>query len=103
MPVLISCTLTEPPSSTTCFRDITLFTSCFLKQNVLLECEKELQDTYWKWLKRKHSWDFVKDIVPIGSEHGISIRESIGTITVPRIDYDNLSFIISRLQNIAGK
>ena len=64
----------------------------------MLECEEGVQDLYWKWLKERYSWDFIKDIVPFGAENGISIRESGGTITVPRIDYNNLNFIISRLQ-----
>lgn len=98
MSVIISCTLSEPPSSIHCFRDVTLFSSCFLKQDVLVECDPELQDMYWRWLKNRYSWDFIEDLIPVGSETGVSIREKGGSINVKRIDYDNLNFICSRLR-----
>lgn len=97
MAVIISCTLSEPPSSIHCFRDVTLFSSCFLKQDVLVECDPELQDMYWRWLKNRYSWDFVQDLIPVGSEVGISIREKNGSINVDRIDDYNLNYIRSRL------
>jgi hypothetical protein len=102
MPVLISCTLSEPPSSIHCFRDITLYSSCFLEKTVLLECEKDIQDLYWRWLKQRGAWDFIADIVPQNKEAGITIREKSAAISVPRIDYDNLNFIISRLRVITA-
>jgi len=98
MLTLISSDLCEPPSSTACFRDITLYSSCFLDAEVLLECEKENADLYWKWLREKGAWDFVEDIVEAGQEYGVSIRPQKGNISVPRIYYDNLNFIVGSLK-----
>tara|TARA_Y100000592_G_scaffold67488_1_gene104853 strand:- start:3364 stop:3672 length:309 start_codon:yes stop_codon:yes gene_type:complete len=100
MLTLIDCSLTEPPSSTTCFRDITLYTSFILNSEVLLECERDYRDIYYKWLKEKYAWDYVADIVSPGRELGITIRPKKGSITVNKIYYDNLSEIIARLKNL---
>lgn len=98
MLTLISCDFCEPPSSTSCFRDVTLYSKIFLKSEVLLECDKEYVDLYWKWLKKRGAWDFITDIIDEGSERGISIRTSGGAINVDRIYYDNLNLVLSRLK-----
>jgi hypothetical protein len=101
MPVLINCTLCEPPSEVVCFRDVTLYANVLLGRSVLLECDPSLQDIYWTWLKQRHAWDFIKDIVPPKTIEGVSIREDKGNITVPRISYGNLDFVIGRLSILA--
>jgi hypothetical protein len=98
MLTLIDCTLTEPPSNTTCFRDVTVYAAFFLDSEILLECEKESQDLYYKWLKRNYSWDYVSDIIQPGDEIGVSIRVRRGSISVDRISYDNLNDVLSRLK-----
>ena len=98
MLTLIDCVLTEPPSHTACFRDVTVYTSFFLNSEILLECEKENQDIYYKWLKKNYSWDYVSDIIEPGHEAGVSIRVSRGSISVDRISYDNLNDILSKLK-----
>ena len=97
MPIIIDATLTEPPSSVMCFRDLTLYAKCFIERNVIVECEEEMQDIYWKWLKRYGAFDFVEDLVCPFSLAGFSVRPSSGNITVPLIDEINLNFIRSRL------
>ena len=97
MLLLIDAELSAPPSEVTLFRDITLFSACFLKKKVVLECKHSEQDYYYKWLKRNGSWDFVEDIVSPKTEYGLSVRPSRGNITIPRISYNNFSFIIARL------
>ena len=99
MLLLIDAELSAPPSEVALFRDITLFSACFLKKNVILECKHSEQDYYYKWLKCRGSWDFVEDIVPPKTEYGLSIRPRKGNITIPKITYNNFSFIISRLDN----
>jgi hypothetical protein len=99
MLLLIDAELSAPPSEVTLFRDITLFSACFLKKNVILECKHSEQDYYYKWLKDFGSWDFVEDIIPPKTEHGLSIRVSEGNITIPRLTYGNFSFVMSRLKN----
>lgn len=103
MPVLIDCTLSEPPSEVACFRDVTLYCSVLLERNVILECKPELQDIYWNWLRERYAWDFIEEIVPPRSVGGISIREKGGNITVPRISYGNLNFILGRLNVLARR
>lgn len=98
MLTLIDCLLTEPPSHTTCFRDVTVYTSFFLESEILLECEKESQDIYYNWLKENYSWDYVSDIIEPGNEAGVSIRTNGGSISVDRISYDNLNDVLSRLK-----
>ena len=98
MIVSISAIFCEPPSNTTCFRDVTLFSSCLLDNQNLLECEKGLEDIYWKWLKRYGAWDFIEDIVEPNYPAQISIREKKASITVDRIGYRNLNNIISNLK-----
>jgi len=96
--VIIDSRLTAPPSEVYLFRDITLFTQAFLKENVVLECEKEERDFYYKWLKNKAAWDYVEDFIKPLSEQGrLSIRISGGNITVDRINYKNINYIIKRL------
>ena len=97
MPIVIEASLTEPPSSVACFRDVTLYANCFINRNILLECSPDVQDIYWRWLKKHGAFDFVADIVAPFSEGDFSIRTACGTLTVPRIDASNVSFIRAQL------
>jgi len=99
MLVSISAHLTEPPSRVTCFRDVTLYSSCFLDNENLLECDPSCQDLYWRWLKRYGAWDFVKDIVPPNYPVNISIRERGGSISIPRLGCRNLNSVIAKLES----
>jgi hypothetical protein len=100
MLLLIDAELSAPPSEVTLFRDITLFSACFLTKDIVLECRHSEQDYYYKWLKMRGSWDYVEDIVKPRTENGLSIRAKKGNITVPRINYNNFSFIIDRLASL---
>ena len=103
MLTLISAELSEPPSRTTCFRDITLYSVSFLDSEVLLECAAEDKDIYWRWLKRHGAWDFISDIIEPEQEVGVSIRlPQEGSISVPRIGYYNLNTILGRLREQHG-
>ena len=62
MPIIIDATLSEPPSSLACFRDVTLYANCFIKKRVVLEADPEIKDFYWKWLTEKGAFDFIEDI-----------------------------------------
>ena len=99
MLLLIDAELSAPPSEVSLFRDITLFSACFLKKDVILECRHSEQDYYYRWLKGRGSWDFVEDIVRPKTEYGLSIRSRKGNITIPKISYGNFLSIISRLEN----
>ena len=100
MPIIIDATLSEPPSSVTCFRDVTLYANCFIKKNVVIECDRNMRDIYWHWLKRYGAFDFVADIVDPFTERDISIRPTRASITVPRIDASALHIILGRLEQL---
>ena len=97
MLVIIDATLTTPPSSVACFRDVTLYCECFLHSEVVLECDKHLRDLYWRWLKSEGAFDFVKDFVNPKQEVGMLISKR-GNISVDKIIEYNLNFILHRLR-----
>jgi hypothetical protein len=99
MLVIIDAKLTTPPSSVSCFRDVTLYSNCFLKSEVVIECNKGLRDLYWKWLKSVGAFDFVEDFVNPLQENGVRISKS-GNISVDRIIEHNLNFILYRLRRV---
>jgi hypothetical protein len=98
MIVSISAIFCEPPSSTSCFRDVTLFSSCFLDNENLLECPEDLKDIYWKWLKKYGAWDYIEDIVEPNYQSQISIRNTKGSITTDKINAHNLNDILCKLR-----
>ena len=101
--LIIDAELTEPPSQVYLFRDITLYSSCFLNFEVLVECEKKYRDYYYKWLKNNNAYDFVYDFIKPKTENGISIRTKRGNITVESINYNNLNEIISKIQRYSHR
>lgn len=99
MLVIIDAKLTAPPSSVCCFRDVTLYSNCFLSSQVVVECNKGLRDLYWKWLTSEGAFDFVEDFVNPMQESGMRISKS-GNISVDRIIEHNLNFILHRLRAV---
>ena len=94
--VIIESTLTAPPSEVCLFRDITLFSRIFLQENVVLECEKEEIDFYYKWLKDKAAWDYVEDFIKPNTETGFSIRKKNANICVEKILKRKLSKLLKK-------
>jgi len=103
--LIIDAELCEPPSEVVLFRDITLYSNCLLGQKVLLECDKEYRDFYYKWLKNRCAFDYVYDFVKPKSEYGISIRtkKEIANIQIESINYSNLNDIIRRLSILCSQ
>lgn len=101
MLLLIDALLSEPPSSITLFRDITLFARVFKGKDVLLECDIAERDLYWHWLKRHGAFDFIDDIVEYDVESGLTIRlksqPGPANLKVRRIGYYNFNKIISNI------
>lgn len=97
MNVIFEAYLCEPPSSIHCFRDVTLYTSCFIKRTVLLECEKRDKDLYYRWLKNYGAYDFVDDIVSINKEIGYRVGRKKANLKIERITEHNLNYIINSL------
>ncbi len=98
MLLIIDAQLSVPPSSVSCFRDVTLYGNCFLNADVLMECRRSEKDLYWKWLKSRGAFDFIEDIVRPYEERGFLIKESKGNLQVDRINESNLNFILNRLR-----
>ena len=98
MRIIFEGCLTEPPSSIHCFRDATLYASCFIKADVLVECEKHLKDSYYKWLKSYGAYDFVDQIIAFSEkENGYRIGTKRASTKIDKINYENLHIIISLL------
>ena len=99
MLLLIDGFLTEPPSETTLFRDITLYASVFKDMDVLIESDPEMKDLYYHWLRSHGAFDFVQDIVDYNTECGLSIRYKFsrkrGNIRVRYLGYHNFHKILN--------
>ena len=96
--VILQGELAEPPSSINCFRDVTLYASCFLRADILLECRKGTRDLYYKWLTDHGAFDFVDDIVRKNEEYGFRIGPEKTNFLIDRITAHNLNIIIERLR-----
>lgn len=97
MKIIFDGRLTEPPSSVHCFRDASLYASCFIKANVLVECESKMKDSYYHWLKKYGAYDFVDEIVGTDEEIGIKIGLRDGSLALQKITAENLNIIINFL------
>ena len=95
--LIVDADLTEPPSETSVFRGVTLYAKTFLDHDVLVECEREVVDLYWYWLKRRGAFDFVDDFIDIGVEFGIRLNTRGGSIVVKKLSVESLNFVIGRL------
>ena len=95
--LIIDAELTEPPSEVYLFRDITLYSTCFLDAKVLVECEKKYRDYYYKWLKNNNAYDFVYDFIKPRTEYGVSIRTQKANIICEKIDYNNFHLILQQI------
>lgn len=101
MNLIIDAELTEPPSEVSVFRDVTLYSSMFLKMVVLLSCEKNMRDLYWYWLKNRGAFDFVEDIINYESEEsGITMSSKDAMIQIKHLRIENLNYVLSRLNSL---
>ena len=101
--IIVDAELTEPPSEVTIFRDLTLYAKTFLQYCVLVECQKDVTDLYWYWLKSRGAFDFVDDFVETGSESGVRINSYGGGIVIGRLTAENLNLVVSKLNSYHKK
>lgn len=87
MNLLIQCELTAPPSEVGAFRTVSLYACIFKHYDVLIVADKHEVDYYYKWLKYKGAFDFVKQFVLPQTESGI-------VLNCKKITYNNLNNII---------
>jgi hypothetical protein len=93
--------LSEPPSSTPCFRDVTLYANIFCDLDVLVECVKGTRSIYWEWLKSWGAHDFVEQLIIPGEEKGgISVGPTKSTIVVEKLTAATLPRVVGRLMRV---
>ena len=100
--LIIDAGLTEPPSEVSVFRDVTLYSKVFLSLYVLLECEQDMKDLYWYWLRNRGAYDFVDAILTPGEEFGITIRYEKGSVSVNRLTVETLQPTLSKIKTLSG-
>lgn len=103
MPLIIRDQLVFPPTSLSCFRDLTLYCNVFLKSVILIEAPDP--DPPWYYLKGLGGMDFVEDIVPLGREDGVRLDiepNFPNSVITDRIEAENLHRLIARLR-FAGR
>lgn len=100
-PLILDAELSDPPSSRTCFRDVTLYAAAFRKLDVLVECAPSKIDFYWDWLKQGGSMDFVEQLIFFGEEEGVTVRKDYGgDLNIETLNESSLSLVISFLNKI---
>ena len=63
----IAAELSAPPSSPSCFRDLTLVASVFKGYDIVALSPTDMLDPYHRWFKRYGLYDFLEDLLPEGS------------------------------------
>lgn len=102
MNLIIDCSLSEPPSEISCFRDVTLFGKTYYFEDVLLTCPKGTRSTYWSWLKSKGAHDYITYLITYSDiEEGYLMHPQEGDIVVEQINAFNLNHIISVFKSLS--
>tara|TARA_R110000765_G_scaffold83234_2_gene161742 strand:- start:84 stop:395 length:312 start_codon:yes stop_codon:yes gene_type:complete len=103
MVIIYDCELTEPPSSVTCFRDVTLFTKIFLNADNLIKCPRGTRSMYWKWIKEYGAHDFVSGLLRYGEDQGgLIVASKNANVKVSLINEHNYGDIINTIQRRQG-
>jgi hypothetical protein len=99
MTLIIRDQLVNPPTWFASFRDLTLYCSVFLRDQVLIESEDI--DLYYRWIKPRGGMDFIDDFIRPGEEDGVHLdseRHYPRTILTDRIVPENVHSLISRIR-----
>ena len=97
MNLLISGELTAPPSEVSAFRSLTLYATVFKNLDCLVEVDRQEIDFYYKWLRDKYAYDFVKQMVYRGEEQGFRLQYG----NIKKLTYNNLNdliFVVSMIK-----
>ncbi len=104
MNLIIVSDLINPPSEGLYFRHLTMVSSLDLKQNVLVESEKEYVDIYYNYLKNKGWYDFVDEFVlPEWRVEAIRVDTELNypkTVKANSIKYENVENLIKQIKNL---
>jgi len=95
--------LVNPPTWFSSFRDLTLYCSVFLRDDVLIESDDP--DPYYRWMRPRGGMDFVEDFVRPGAEEGV--RLDVGhnyprTVVTDRIAPENVHSLIRLIRFCRG-
>jgi hypothetical protein len=71
--LIVSASLSEPPTEPLCFRHVTYLANKHLSLDCLLEVEQELKDAYYKFLLKQGLMENIADIIT-PQEHFIGVR-----------------------------
>lgn len=92
-----SAELSIPPSSPSCYRDVSLWANTFAHYDVVATVDDpDTTDYYNIWFKRYGLWDFIDDIIPISSvpeDAAASIENGPGA----RLTIENLWLVLAAL------
>tara|TARA_R100000234_G_scaffold79571_1_gene49815 strand:- start:1459 stop:1692 length:234 start_codon:yes stop_codon:yes gene_type:complete len=71
--------------------------------SVLLECESDMKDIYWEFMRKRGMFDFISDIVIPLEESGlgldIKVRSQRSTIITKFIRFENQEDLIEKIEN----
>lgn len=91
--------LVNPPTSLSCFRDLTFYAHEYCHYNVILEGDPK--DIYYHFLKRCGVMDYIDDILRPGEEVGLRVDNdyvySPTACVVENINAYNLKYVLSSI------
>lgn len=95
-----------PASESLPLRYLTLLSHDKLDLEVLIECDRQKQDFYYKYARKYGLFDYVEDIVyPEFSIEGIRLDTSHGfplTIVTDKVDFKNFNTVLGQVINLAN-
>lgn len=104
MNLVVHAPLSEPPTESLPFRYVISCASRNCGMDVLLECETEARDLYWRFLKEQGMFDFVNDIVSPFEERGLRLDvEKRGLEASVIVNYIRFENQVSIVENIKSK
>jgi len=90
--LIIDGNLCEPPSSVSCFRDITFWAKIFSYEDVILCCDIGTRVFYRNWLRRNGAYDFISYIMyPEEGEDGVWLVQRDGRLRNRGVPIDKIS------------
>jgi len=105
MNLVVHAPLSEPPTESLPFRYVISCASRDCEMDVLLECEAEVKDLYWRFLKGQGMFDFVNDIVSPFEERGLRLdvekRGLEASVIVSYIRFENQINIVENIKSKA--
>jgi hypothetical protein len=99
MTLIIRDALVNPPTWFASFRDLTLYCSIFLHDEVVIESDDV--DAYYRWIKPRGGMDFVEDFVRPGAEDGVHLDFEPNyprTVVTDRIAPENVHRLIAQIR-----